>query len=218
MGGLSWIGCGFLMTWQKLGPFLVLAVVGGGFLGLFMLVGVLSSVVGGALGVGQVQVRLLMAYSSISHWGWILSILGLSAVGSIVYYLFYFGVSLFLFIMLGMVGAWRVGHVRGACGGFLVMGLLSLGGLPPFTGFVSKWVGLQVVSGARLPLLLGGLVLGSVLRLYFYLRFLFVFFLGGVEGPELTRLRGLPGYLVSGGICFLVMGLPFYELLYFLCS
>jgi len=36
---------------------------------MFLFLGALSSVVGGVLGVGQVQVRLLMAYSSIGHWG-----------------------------------------------------------------------------------------------------------------------------------------------------
>lgn len=69
MGGLGWFSCGVLITWQKLAPFLILCVVGSGFIGLFVLLGCFSSVLGGVIGVGQVQVRVLMAYSSISHWG-----------------------------------------------------------------------------------------------------------------------------------------------------
>lgn len=69
MGGLGWFSCGFLVTWQKLAPFFLLAMFCNLFFFVFLGFGVLSRLVGGISGIGQVQVRLLMAYSSISHWG-----------------------------------------------------------------------------------------------------------------------------------------------------
>lgn len=69
IGGLRWVCCGILITWQKLGPFFVVSSFSFGFFYLLLIFGVLSSLVGGLLGIGQVQVRLLIAYSSIGHWG-----------------------------------------------------------------------------------------------------------------------------------------------------
>lgn len=69
MGGLGWFSCGFLVTWQKLAPFLVLLGIGSIFSWLLLLLGCVSSVWGGVMGIGQVQVRILISYSSISHWG-----------------------------------------------------------------------------------------------------------------------------------------------------
>lgn len=55
--------------------------------------------------------------------------------------------------------------------------LLSLAGLPPFTGFMGKWIVFQelVRNGQGLILLI--LVLGSFFSLYFYLNFFFSVFL-----------------------------------------
>jgi NADH-quinone oxidoreductase subunit M len=113
-------------------------IVGSFFFWVFVFFGCFSSVLGGLMGVGQVQVRILMAYSSISHWGWILGLLGFSVIGSFSYFLFYFFISFLLFYFFGCQGSWRVGGVVGLSGLFLMVGLLSLGGLPPLRGFVPK--------------------------------------------------------------------------------
>ena len=55
-----------LLTWQKLAPLIILLDFSA-FLFLFIVFAGLSSLVGGAFGVGQVQVRILFAYSSIGH-------------------------------------------------------------------------------------------------------------------------------------------------------
>nr|YP_009648869.1 NADH dehydrogenase subunit 2 [Notospermus geniculatus]QCZ36419.1 NADH dehydrogenase subunit 2 [Notospermus geniculatus] len=214
MGGLTWFGCGVLVTWQKLAPFLVLLSLCGDFLFLFLLLGGLSSLVGGVLGIGQVQVRLLMGYSSISHWGWVLGTMCFSVLGSVFYYFFYFLVSLAVFFLLGVGGVWRVGFLGGLVGGPLVLGLLSLGGLPPFSGFLPKWVGLQVVLGGGGVFLSFFLVLGSVFSLYFYLSFLFVFFVGG--GVRVAPFFSGGGLGLSLATVVLLGCFPLYEILFYL--
>lgn len=69
MGGLRWVSCGILLTWQKLAPFFILTSLSYLYLFMLLLFGALSSLVGGFIGIGQVQLRFLMSYSSIAHWG-----------------------------------------------------------------------------------------------------------------------------------------------------
>lgn len=59
------------------------------------------------------------------------------------------------------------GYGGAACIG---LGVLSLGGLPPLFGFSIKFVSLRCLVSEGRVLLGGVLVLGSLLRLFFYLR------------------------------------------------
>ena len=55
----------------------------------------------------------------------------------------------------------------------LALGILSLGGLPPLFGFSIKFVSLRCLVSKGRFLLAGLLVLGRLLRLFFYLRVAF---------------------------------------------
>nr|YP_010146839.1 NADH dehydrogenase subunit 2 [Yininemertes pratensis]QQP01068.1 NADH dehydrogenase subunit 2 [Yininemertes pratensis] len=213
MGGLSWFGCGALLTWQKLAPFFVVLGLSFPFCFLFLVFGCFSAVVGGLMGVGQVQLRLLMAYSSISHWGWILSLVAFSFLGSLCYYFFYFLLSFFIFYLLSVFGLWRFSQVSGLFSVVLVFGFLSLGGLPPLTGFVPKWLGLQGVIFGGGVFVVGFLLLGSVLGLYYYLNFVFVVFLGCGEGYLKSGFSAYSG-VVCVGLGFFCLGLPFYDVVF----
>lgn len=48
--------------------------------------------------------------------------------------------------------------------------LLSLGGLPPLTGFIPKWLIIQELATQSLPLIATTIALAALLSLYFYLR------------------------------------------------
>lgn len=64
--------------------------------------------------------------------------MGFSLIGAIFYYSLYVFITLFLFYFLGREGIWRRNDVRGFGGLVIMLGFLSLGGLPPFTGFLPK--------------------------------------------------------------------------------
>lgn len=67
--GLSW-GAGFiLLTWQKLGPVVLCGVGSINEVGLFLILGLANTVVGGLGGLNQTQLRPILGYSSISHLG-----------------------------------------------------------------------------------------------------------------------------------------------------
>ena len=97
LGGVSWLGVLVLSTWQKVAPVFVFSCFGGvGYFFLFFFV--ISSLVGGLAGVGQTRVRFVLAYSSIGHCGWFLSLFCFSFFFGRIYFVIYLLGSLLLIV------------------------------------------------------------------------------------------------------------------------
>nr|YP_010415007.1 NADH dehydrogenase subunit 2 [Littoraria intermedia]URW97529.1 NADH dehydrogenase subunit 2 [Littoraria intermedia] len=189
MAGLPWFSCLFLATWQKIAPLLLVsslieASILYSFMILFCLMASTSSLIGGIGGMNQTQVRALLAYSSIGHLGWIMFAASQSMWSMKSYFLIYILISLSIFLSLWYL---NLSHIKNLSDlmtfepykafSFMVM-LLSLGGLPPLLGFISKWV---VVFGAMQSnywIFLFILILGSVMSLFYYLGLYFSASLG----------------------------------------
>lgn len=89
------------------------------------------------------------------------------------------------------------------------MSMLSMGGLPPFTGFLPKWVIIQEIVEVKLwfPFLV--LLLRALLTLYYYLRVGIVFFNFVVVGFKFSV-----GFRHKRDILPLVLMLNFFGLLF----
>jgi len=184
MAGLSWLPCLLLATWQKMAPILLilsLVQVTHAPILIFILcfLGARSRIVGGFGGLNQTQVRALLAYSSIGHIGWVLFGICSSETSVKVYFSIYVLISVCLFSSLWILDSKILKRLRsirskkwrGAFSFSLI--LLSLGGLPPLLGFVSKWV---VITSGTLTSSWGfllALILGSLISLFYYLRLFF---------------------------------------------
>ena len=189
MSGLSWFGCIVLATWQKLAPiFLMGCLLDGDERSRLVVVAValscISALAGGLGGLNQTQFRSLLAYSSIVHLGWLLYCVTCHQ-GALKLYLFvYIFTSIMIFrLLLGVeINTFRrVKKLRSEklmASIVITVILLSLAGIPPLLGFASKWVAINcgIYLGSWL-LRIGILIVGSLMRLFYYLRlcYLFVF-------------------------------------------
>lgn len=172
----SWVSCCVLATWQKLIPLFVFKeFLWSGYIYIILFLGGLSALIGGIGGLNQINLRVLMAYSSIGHLGWIISVFCFSDVGGMLYFFTYFICRFSLFCGLwcieyksfNQLNRW---HMFGIS--FVVLlGVIffSLSGVPPFTGFLGKWVGLLVLCDGGLYFLVSVLLVGSLFNLYYYL-------------------------------------------------
>ena len=62
---------------------------------------VFSSIIGGLGGINQVQIRVLMAYSSINYLGWTMAASAISFFGLSIHYIVYFSYfSIFVLIII----------------------------------------------------------------------------------------------------------------------
>ena len=184
IAGLRWFSCLFLTTWQKVAPiFLIMAVrTSTSRLLLVFLVSLIargSSVAGGVGGLNQTQIRALIAYSSIGHIGWILFALDSRERSVKFYFLIYSLISLGMFLRLSVLDVSNMKTLSSISNrvylgsiAFVVI-LLSLGGLPPLLGFIAKWLIFSASVSQRIRGLLIILILGSLIRLFYYLSLFF---------------------------------------------
>nr|BBG74462.1 NADH dehydrogenase subunit 2 [Bathytyphlops sewelli] len=165
-----------LSTWQKLAPFALILQLTSAHPTLLVSLGLLSTLVGGWGGLNQTQLRKILAYSSIAHLGWMILILQFAPSLTLLSLLLYIIMTSSLFLTLNLNRATTINALATswakapALMALTPLILLSLGGLPPLTGFMPKWLILQELTKQELPLTATIAALSALLSLFFYLR------------------------------------------------
>uniref|UniRef100_UPI0030FE6119 NADH dehydrogenase subunit 2 n=1 Tax=Sphyraena guachancho TaxID=399148 RepID=UPI0030FE6119 len=165
-----------ISTWQKIAPFVLLIQIQGTYSPTLIILGVLSTLVGGWGGLNQTQLRKILAYSSIAHLGWMMLVMQFSTHLALMTLLLYLIMTISMFLtcrlnnvttMNSLATSWSKNPTLTV---FAPLVLLSLGGLPPLTGFAPKWLILQELTKHDLGLLATTTALTALLSLFFYLR------------------------------------------------
>nr|YP_010892789.1 NADH dehydrogenase subunit 2 [Galaxias rostratus]WJQ22246.1 NADH dehydrogenase subunit 2 [Galaxias rostratus] len=166
-----------LSTWQKLAPFaLVVQVAPFVHPAMLTALGVFSTLVGGWGGLNQVQLRKVLAYSSIAHLGWMVLVLQFAPSLTLLALAVYIIMTASAFLTFSVTHSTSVSVLATAWAkapalvALTSLVLLSLGGLPPLTGFMPKWLILQELTKQGVPLVATLAALTALLSLYFYLR------------------------------------------------
>nr|YP_009309231.1 NADH dehydrogenase subunit 2 [Pseudogobius taijiangensis]AJG02925.1 NADH dehydrogenase subunit 2 [Pseudogobius taijiangensis] len=165
-----------LSTWQKLAPFALLLQIPLQNQELLIILGLASTLVGGWGGLNQTQLRKILAYSSIAHLGWMIVVLQFAPSLTLLALLTYLIMTSSAFLTFkfnnstninSLAMSWAKAPILTATAPLI---LLSLGGLPPMTGFMPKWLILQELTKQHLPATAVIAALTALLSLYFYLR------------------------------------------------
>nr|QJW33627.1 NADH dehydrogenase subunit 2 [Eiconaxius sp. 1 QK-2020] len=180
MEGMDWSQCIILMTVQKMAPMYLLSYIVLSSNSIIMFYSaIISAVVGGVGGVNQTFLRKLLAFSSINHMSWMLFAMFMSETSWLLYFLFYSLISISVVFLFYSHQAYYLSQLMSVNQPILSMlgflSLLSLGGLPPFTGFIPKWIIIQEMVFQKLFFILLLLLLMTLLTLYYYLRLTIVF-------------------------------------------
>nr|YP_008994708.1 NADH dehydrogenase subunit 2 [Plesiomyzon baotingensis]AHC31396.1 NADH dehydrogenase subunit 2 [Plesiomyzon baotingensis] len=166
-----------LSTWQKLAPFaLIIQMAPNTNPALLTALGLTSTLIGGWGGLNQTQLRKILAYSSIAHMGWMIIILQYTPQLTLMALTLYIFMTSTAFLSLKMASATKINTLTATWSKSPVLtvttalALLSLGGLPPLTGFMPKWLILQELTKQDLPTTATIMAMAALLSLYFYLR------------------------------------------------
>nr|YP_001974554.1 NADH dehydrogenase subunit 2 [Lutjanus russellii]ABO69267.1 NADH dehydrogenase subunit 2 [Lutjanus russellii] len=165
-----------LSTWQKLAPFALLLQIQPTNSSLLIILGLLSTLVGGWGGLNQTQLRKILAYSSIAHLGWMILVLQFSPSLTLLTLITYLIMTFSTFLVFKLNKATNINTLAiswakaPALTSLTPLVLLSLGGLPPLTGFMPKWLILQELTKQDLAPTATLAALTALLSLYFYLR------------------------------------------------
>nr|ADN37646.1 NADH dehydrogenase subunit 2 [Coracina papuensis artamoides] len=152
------------MTSQSLNPTLLVTMA------------ILSAALGGWMGLNQTQTRKIMAFSSISHLGWMTIIIIYSPKLALLNFYLYATMTAAVFLTLNSIKALKLTTLMTAwtkapsLSAILLLTLLSLAGLPPLTGFLPKWLIIQELTKQGLAPAAMIISLLSLLGLFFYLR------------------------------------------------
>nr|ABM17005.1 NADH dehydrogenase subunit 2 [Etheostoma punctulatum] len=165
-----------LSTWQKLAPFALLLQIQPTSSTILIALGLASTLVGGWGGLNQTQLRKILAYSSIAHLGWMILVLQFSPSLTLLTLLTYFIMTLSTFLVFKLSKSTSINMLATswakapALTALVPLILLSLGGLPPLTGFMPKWLILQELAKQDLAPAATLAAMSALLSLYFYLR------------------------------------------------
>nr|ABA41162.1 NADH dehydrogenase subunit 2 [Stenocercus cupreus] len=170
-----------ISTWQKLAPMALIYLTTNNLSPTtLILTGTLSTCIGGWGGLNQTQTRKLMAYSSIAHFGWMMTISPMLTNIMLLNLMIYTTMTTSLFTTLiltksktlqNMTTAWTLSP---ALTSGTLLTLLSLGGLPPLSGFMPKWLILNELINQNLILVSTIMAMSTLLSLFFYLRLTYI--------------------------------------------
>nr|YP_010029017.1 NADH dehydrogenase subunit 2 [Lemniscomys barbarus]QOU09834.1 NADH dehydrogenase subunit 2 [Lemniscomys barbarus] len=169
-----------LLTWQKIAPLSIMFQTYQLLNPMIVsMLAALSIFTGAWGGLNQTQTRKIMAYSSIAHMGWMLAILpynpNLTLLNLIIYILL--TIPMFMILMMNtsttitsMSMTWNKTPM------ILIMTsllLLSLGGLPPLTGFLPKWAIISELLKNNSTIMATLMAMMALLNLFFYTRLIY---------------------------------------------
>ncbi|MGO1501527.1 MAG: NADH-quinone oxidoreductase subunit NuoN [Marinobacter sp.] len=189
-----------------------------------------SMLVGNLLALTQSNLKRILGYSSIAHFGYLLIVLvvadGLAAETGGVYLITYvlatlaaFGVVILISSTAGGEDAAALHHYRGLfwrrpyLTAVLTVAMLSLAGIPATVGFIGKFYLIALGVEAERWWLVGGILLGSAIGLYYYLRVTITLFMAqpGMRRRDASNDWGVrAGGLVVLGVTALVILLGLY--------
>nr|UAV88341.1 NADH dehydrogenase subunit 2 [Camelidae sp. PDM-2021] len=166
-----------LLTWQKLAPLSVLYQIAPSInSNMLLTMSILSIMIGGWGGLNQTQLRKIMAYSSIGHMGWMTAVMVYNPTMTMLYLLVYLTMTITMFMLfminstttlLSLSQTWNKTPVITT---LILTVMMSMGGLPPLSGFAPKWMIIQELTKNDSIILPTMMAMMALLNLYFYMR------------------------------------------------
>lgn len=187
---------------------------------IFSVIAIASMIVGNLLALMQQNIKRLLAYSSIAHFGYLLvAFLPGNAAGTEAGFFYLLAYSVTLLLAFGVVtllsspreDAEDLSIYRGLfwktplMGAILTIALLSLAGIPLTAGFLAKFFVLGAAVGQHLWLPVIVLVLTSVIGLYYYLRIISTLFATAPQEPVKEKPLHPFFYFVTNATLVLLM-------------
>nr|QDI93336.1 NADH dehydrogenase subunit 2 [Quercophylus gonoporospinus] len=174
MNKMSWMSCLLLMTIQKIAPMYIMSLVTSMNKTLILVI-CISTITGAIGGVNQTSTRKIMAYSSINHMGWLVSCTSTFKKSWMIYLLIYSMMMLMTSMMMyeyniTFINQMNIFFKKNTDKMMIIFLMLSIGGLPPFLGFIPKWIAIQYMMSSNEFTMMMVMVMSSLITLLYYLR------------------------------------------------
>nr|YP_010043454.1 NADH dehydrogenase subunit 2 [Cercodemas anceps]QPD06749.1 NADH dehydrogenase subunit 2 [Cercodemas anceps] len=179
LSGLPFFNAIIIACWQKIAPFFILTSMTNNIPNeIILLSSCLSVLIGGWGGLNQTSIRKILAFSSISHMGWITATSFFSPNISLALFTFYILNNTSIFLICHNSNLYNLANLNKTniipfSSTLFSLSILSLGGLPPLGGFINKLIPLNLFIINNNLIIIPIFILGSLVNLFFYLRIVF---------------------------------------------
>uniref|UniRef100_A0AAU6PCE2 NADH-ubiquinone oxidoreductase chain 2 n=1 Tax=Diplonychus sp. TaxID=2977879 RepID=A0AAU6PCE2_9HEMI len=195
---LTWTNCMILMTWQKIAPLTIMSHLIEN-LNIIYIVAMMSTTIGAIGGLNQTSLRKIMAYSSISHLGWIIACMKMDNNMWMIYLLIYSMVVIMVMMIFNYSSMYYLPQINmnmmTMTEKLLYVTLfMSLGGLPPFLGFLPKWLVIQSLMMNSMYMILTIMVLTTLITLFYYLRMISTLLIVNTAMPKWNLNQKIPNH------------------------
>nr|ARH55114.1 NADH dehydrogenase subunit 2 [Orthocis pygmaeus] len=173
MEGLSWMNCVIMLTWQKISPMVI--IMSNKPEKSVMLIFIVSSlVISVVYSFSQTSLRKIMTYSSINHISWMLASMMISHSMWMLYFFVYSTIAINILLMFNYINSNFINQLTSKNLNFmLTLNFLSMGGLPPFLGFLPKWLIINKLSENLMFMISFMLITSSLIMMFIYMRMFF---------------------------------------------
>nr|YP_010736647.1 NADH dehydrogenase subunit 2 [Cobbenicoris guangxiensis]WEM32400.1 NADH dehydrogenase subunit 2 [Cobbenicoris guangxiensis] len=172
VASMSWTSNMIMLTWQKIAPLYMMNMIN---YNIFIKMSIIMSVmIGSFSGLYQNSLRKMMAYSSLSHMGWIMS-LNKNKDNWTIYLSIYSFMTLILCQYLNKKKILFISQLSNLSMNTnqkfdMIIFMMSFGGLPPMMGFLPKWMVIEELIYNKSIIMMVIMILTSMMTLFFYLR------------------------------------------------
>nr|APX40057.1 NADH dehydrogenase subunit 2 [Neocrepidodera brevicollis] len=173
--GLNWMNNLILLTWQKLAP-MILIMYNLNMTLFFSFIIMISAIISGVWGINQMSLRKILAYSSINHIAWMLASMMNVKMIWFMYFSIYSIISMNIILIFYLFNIFYMMQLFNSLNSsklvkiMFILNFLSLGGLPPFLGFLPKWLTINFLTMNYFYFLSFILIVFTLLTLFFYIR------------------------------------------------
>nr|AIF79846.1 NADH dehydrogenase subunit 2 [Cnemaspis chanthaburiensis] len=183
-----------LSTWQKIAPLTLLLMMSNHLQpNILIPLGLTSALTGGWLGLNQTQIRKVMAASSIAHMGWLITTLTIDPTLTTLTFTIYVMTTTTIFSHMAATETKTLPDISTTWTysppllTTTMLTLISLGGLPPTTGFMPKWLILKNMTATNPTPAALVLLMASLPSLLFYLRMMYLTILTAPPNTTITK-------------------------------
>nr|UCC46039.1 NADH dehydrogenase subunit 2 [Microdeuterus sp. HEM078] len=172
MSKMSWMNCLILSTWQKIAPLMMLMNMNKNNMMLTVVI-MMSAIIGAVGGMNQSSIRKIMGYSSINHLSWMM--MSTSTNSWVMYFMIY---SIMMSLVCYMFNNYKIMFINQFNNMSMTnmekmslsVTMLSMGGLPPFLGFLPKWIVIQNMVEEENFMVMTVMIMMSLITLMYYMR------------------------------------------------
>lgn len=174
--GISWNINIILITWQKLAPIILISYISNIITFFLQIIALIRIIIGRIIGLSQTSLRKIISYSSINHIGWIIRTFFLNKILWKIYFIIY---SILTILILKIFNIYKIfqfnqifnfNNINKYIKFIIFCNFLSLGGLPPFLGFLPKWLILNNLIFNQYYLIITLILIFTLINLFYYLR------------------------------------------------